>query len=715
MELKFKLYPRGFLFTDFKTDKVPDYYSEKKVLDSFYYYKSNDVDNHYLEDDQYFVIIHGHFTYVEPKKELKRKDLAQYLLSNYKENYSAFLNALDFLAGRYVIIIGNSNDIRFYPDASSTRSVYYTLNNNIVSSHAHFINDVCEHTADEVANNIQAYKINWNHSPYQNIKALTPNLYLDFFKKETKRFFPRSDNKYTHLEENERFELIENMWKNQYAYYFSKFNQFAFSITGGWDSRVSLAMFKDKIDNIDFFTYTTHQKNEEQDKNKNLMLNDGYKVRELLSDVPLNHRFIIAEEVPKKLSDKDREVVFKNIVNKHNTGFLRIYKTFFPGENALHIRSNLHEIGRAIVLPPKNTPNTVERLRSYYINTFNRLNKNDLENYHLDVESFTDQGINDLHLDDETYDYHKMELFYWENRMGRWHSEIMNETDVCFETFSPYNLRAIIDITLSFDFKQRKENYVFAELINRNYPVLNFYGKNEISNLYENNKSLLEQVENQSDSYNDLIKQSRKSSERIQERISGLKKFPFSENQKIKNSLDKIRSMNLENIDIMSEKIKERKDGIERYFNEFTSGNEDEKYMVQVVKQNTLYIDSYISSDIYYAEVKHTFNNEFGLLELVLKGEYHIDYEAWCEILVNDEVVLTQRLSQWDGKNSLNIFNLTPKDTITISLKMEKEVTVNYSNSPKLTVLELNEVRQSKPQSVKITSTSPTADIIHKY
>src|SRR5699024_3530119 len=72
--------------------------------------------------------------------------------------------------------------------------------------------------------------------------------------------------------------------------------------------------------------------------------------------------------------------------------------------------------------------------------------------------------------------------------MGRWHSEILNENDVCFETVMPFNMRAMIDISLSYSRIQRRSGYLFEELINKNFPILNFYGKNEKKNLYEQQK-----------------------------------------------------------------------------------------------------------------------------------------------------------------------------------------------------------------------------------
>ncbi|WP_213810180.1 hypothetical protein [Jeotgalicoccus sp. WY2] len=112
------------------------------------------------------------------------------------------------------------------------------------------------------------------------------------------------------------------------------------------------------------------------------------------------------------------------------------------------------------------------------------------EKFHnnLNKDFFKDigvKGIESLNYDVDHYDYQVLDLYYWEHRMGRWHPELLNETDLAFDTFLPFNLRAILDIGMAFSFEKRKSGYLFKELINKSYPILNFYGVNEIKNLYE--------------------------------------------------------------------------------------------------------------------------------------------------------------------------------------------------------------------------------------
>src|SRR5699024_6798635 len=113
-----------------------------------------------------------------------------------------------------------------------------------------------------------------------------------------------------------------------------------------------------------------------------------------------------------------------------------------------------------------------------------------------EIEALFEEACDIFQYDKELYNYHKLDLYYWENRMGRWHSEILNENDVCFETFMPFNMRAMINISLSYTRKERRSGYMFNELINRNYPILNFYGKNNKLNLYE--QILIEKMKNES-------------------------------------------------------------------------------------------------------------------------------------------------------------------------------------------------------------------------
>src|SRR5699024_9802757 len=144
------------------------------------------------------------------------------LLRNYNSNYTNFLNALDYIAGRYIIIIGNKENVDIYPDATITRTTYYSTEHNVIASHAALINDQFKYGLLKNIAKIPEYTNSLLSKTYNNIKSKLPNYYLNFYKKKQYRFFPREKNKYKTLTEKQRFELFEKFWSKQAKYFFSE-------------------------------------------------------------------------------------------------------------------------------------------------------------------------------------------------------------------------------------------------------------------------------------------------------------------------------------------------------------------------------------------------------------------------------------------------------------------------------------------------------------
>src|SRR5699024_6703730 len=101
------LYPRGFAFSENKIEKLPESYSQISIIDKYYYAYDKKMTVNLLTDEDKFLIIHGEYVHVGEDFNFTSKGLKQYLFKNYFENYSLFLETLDFLAGRYVIIVGD--------------------------------------------------------------------------------------------------------------------------------------------------------------------------------------------------------------------------------------------------------------------------------------------------------------------------------------------------------------------------------------------------------------------------------------------------------------------------------------------------------------------------------------------------------------------------------------------------------------------------------
>lgn len=491
--MKSRVFPNGFIFTDkdaYKLD-LPDYYETELIINDFTYSYDKHSNKKILIKQDRFIIIHGLFTHIDLKKGNITNESPELLLNLYFEDKEKFLDSLNFLGGRFVIIVGDAKDFEIYPDASAMRTVFYHKDINIICSHIKMLeeNFSSELSVDPIYEIAEDVLKMWDTTQFNEVKSINPNFYYSTKSRTTERFFPRKINKYIGLSDKVKLETFEFLWKEQIKFFSEQYKKIIFSITGGADSRVSLALAKNHINSLNFFTYApTVDVDKYNARFFKSLSKDKKIVDQILEVIPLNHQYLLFKDNSRKLTNMDTTILNRNTNLTHGRFLLPHYNYFFPEDNVLHIRGNLFEIGRA-----------------YYINKYSRNNKSDitrlmsaallkLANSKNEQNVLTDY-INDkivkFNYDINNSDYHVLDLYYWEIRMGRWMAEVLNETDLSFETLLPFNMREIMDISLSYDIQERKNNFMFDEIINRNYPVLNFFGKNELSNIYEKNRAKL--------------------------------------------------------------------------------------------------------------------------------------------------------------------------------------------------------------------------------
>lgn len=480
-----RLYPFGYVFSDEKNINLPEHFDELKICEKYYYAFDSMSSKNILERNNNFLIIHGEFVHIGIDNQYTEQGLMERLFATYFSDYSSFLNLLDFISGRYVIIIGNLNEVKIFPDASNSRSNYYTTDKNSVASHVFLLSSQGNYERVNFGKELPELKNALLETPFFKIKSAIPNFYINFYKKKQERFFPRENNKYTKLNENKKFELIERFWKLQLDYYTTKYDNLLFSLTGGGDSRFSLALAKDYLDKMKFFTYSRTSGMDKSSQTAIGLTMDYNIVTQMLEIMSIEHKFIYFVEDKIELSEKDNNLISKNSIGRHSSFLIPQIKANYSQSNLMHIRGNLLEIGKTRYYRNVYRESNLEEMKKAFIN---RYAKNVSEDSQKFVNEKYDEFVKQLKYDENVFDYHLLDLYHWEIRMGRWHSEILNTHDIVFGTISPFNHRALIDLTLSFSYEKRKDEYAFREIINRNYPVLNFFGDNELKNLYEKTK-----------------------------------------------------------------------------------------------------------------------------------------------------------------------------------------------------------------------------------
>src|SRR5699024_11062556 len=110
----------------------------------------------------------------------------------------------------------------------------------------------------------------------------------------------------------------------------------------------SLAIVKPFLDKIKFFTYTTKENDQEFGNFRSKILNlDQYIVKQIVSDIKLNHKFFYLDNSTRSLSNVENKIMNKNTLKIHGRNIIPFYNDLFPENYVLHIRANLLEIGSA--------------------------------------------------------------------------------------------------------------------------------------------------------------------------------------------------------------------------------------------------------------------------------------------------------------------------------------------------------------------------------
>src|SRR5699024_11253798 len=92
------------------------YFNNEIIQDKYFYYYDEDVKPYIKEKNDAFLIVHGEFLYAGKDTNYSKNELVNLLFNQYIADYNKFLDTLDFIAGRYVIIVGLGAKVEFYTE-----------------------------------------------------------------------------------------------------------------------------------------------------------------------------------------------------------------------------------------------------------------------------------------------------------------------------------------------------------------------------------------------------------------------------------------------------------------------------------------------------------------------------------------------------------------------------------------------------------------------
>lgn len=356
---------------------------------------------------------------------------------------AAFFEALDRLHGRFVLLYARNGDAwRATMDATGMRSIYYDAEARALSSHPTLAALVASRSALEPP--FQGYGRPGRTSGFEGVVLATPNLELRLDEYSLHRYWPREPIPTLPTPKSAR--AASKAMARSLRGIRRRHAGLVASLTAGTDSRATLAiaLAARATAGIEFFTYS----HVDPSPSEHI---DAVISRQLADHYHLRHREILLSSGTDARSPEVADLLKINSPHRHGPLLTESYMELYGGEPVVHLRSNLSEIARSFYLRKRarhQPPTTGDDLAHIYMHTMAHSVEPPLEGRDVIAENFREQfEATDFAAGAALID--ARDLLYWEHRMGAWHSAIVLESDVAFETLSLYNSRAVLVALLS--------------------------------------------------------------------------------------------------------------------------------------------------------------------------------------------------------------------------------------------------------------------------
>lgn len=218
-------------------------------LKAAYIYYGFDTDLKFFEYDNQRIYVIGYILDIRDSA-LSQEEIFKKLLVNFGKSSTEFYDELQYMNGRYTIIIDNDENTYVYTDATGMRPLYY-WNNEIISSHEILLREGLN-DARGLELSVRPFKMK-NFLDYTNTKDIykfSPNMYFDFGESSFMRFYPngkfKNQTMETVIKNTEDYFLTQVQWLN------NNYEVIYQSITGGFDAKLSLALTKPILEKIKF-------------------------------------------------------------------------------------------------------------------------------------------------------------------------------------------------------------------------------------------------------------------------------------------------------------------------------------------------------------------------------------------------------------------------------------------------------------------------------
>lgn len=486
------LFRRGYLLTNKKVTNANEYpfygiWKESKV-DNYYLYVQQEQTFYVQSKGNVISVIIGH-AYNPFDMKYQEDDICIDLIEAYSNGLESYFDKVSELTGLYIIILIDNGRIVACQDACSLTGCYFgEIDKTIyVAEHPQLVADLCglkmnsnvEKLVKTKCYNIGNRHLPGNVTPYDELKRLGANTYLLYDNSfSIKRFYPiRNHPEFvTEEEKNQKIKEIGNLIHNGIECCTKKWNRCTISLSGGTDSKTTLACANGLYDKFSYFSF--HSKPQE--------LVDAKGAKKICDNLGLNHILYHIPEDNSSFGDFD----FIKKILQHNTNYF-----VNLADNEIRKYIYLHDLN-AYDIELKSWASEVARVffeRKYEIKMPTVLNERCASVFqtrffgHPGLLRWSDKQyavfLKEIGLEKPLYNFEHADSFYWEIRMGCWGVSVISSQQMYHRMTMPMNNRKILELFLSFPHDERKADTVHKQIMaHMNHRVID--AEVEIPNLY---------------------------------------------------------------------------------------------------------------------------------------------------------------------------------------------------------------------------------------
>lgn len=482
--LKEKLFARGFLVSDGKIDfdDYPFYGLWQKAEFGAYTVRVSPKQKYTIyEDGEYKLLLIGH-AYNPYTMHFEEAEILRELCEDLQKDRESFFEALNELTGIFTLVWLEKNQCYFVGDATCMQTTFYTVcdGNLYIASHTNLLGDLLSLSWDDYIKELTSYRffklfgnsLPGDHTQFSQVKRLVPNHYMCFDADKqlsAHRFYaPEKTEKPSAEIEKQVAELLHN----NLALIAKKWTKPAISMTGGCDSKTTLACAEGIQNQFKYFSYTSSEA-EDVDANAAHHICNALGLEHVIHSIPQEDAaFENIEEVRKLLHWNTGNIRWSNKNDVRKRCFYADTDEF-----DVEVKSWASEIGRAyyskrfngrVNFGAKPTPRVCTTLYKVFLHNRKLVRKTDAVFAEYLEKYFKQAAENPVEW---------QEQFFWEFRVASWNALVITgEHRYAFDITIPYNNRRILELLLSMPLKDRIEDAAYKHIRDRMNPLIDQTG-----------------------------------------------------------------------------------------------------------------------------------------------------------------------------------------------------------------------------------------------